>query len=584
MAEKAAGKAFDWNIFLRLYKYSKPYRGGFILTLILVLVLAGITVVRPEQMRQMLDVAVPGGDVNVMFQVAMAFLGVLVFETVVQYVQTLVANSVAQKVTLDMREKLFAQVIRYKLSYFDKTPVGQLVTRHISDIDGIAEVFSVGLLDIIRDVLKLVVIVGYMFFLDWKMTLIVMIPIPILLWATRVFQQAVKKSFQDVRNEVARMNVFVQEHVTGMNIVQFFNRQSSEEKKFVEINAEQRKAHIRGIWAYSVFFPVVEILSAMSISLMLWWGVHSGLEMETTPGLILEFSMFVSMMYRPIRQMADNFNVLQMGVVNAERVFKLMDEDHSEHSGGEVVLQEVKGEIAFSHVHFQYVENHPVLRDFNLHIEAGKRAAIVGSTGSGKSTIISLLNRFYEVNQGKITIDGVCVNEIEKDHLRKMIGVVLQDVFLFSDSIRNNLKLYDESISDEQMIEAAKMVGAHQFIMALPGGYDFDVKERGTLLSTGQRQLLAFVRVFLQNPKIVILDEATSSVDTESELLIQQATELLTKNRTSIVIAHRLSTIQSSDIIFVLEQGEVLEQGSHAELMANSGHYSKLVELQYKKS
>jgi len=333
-----------------------------------------------------------------------------------------------------------------------------------------------------------------------------------------------------------------------------------------------------------VFFPVVEILSAMSISLMLWWGVHSGLKMETTPGLILEFSMFVSMMYRPIRQMADNFNVLQMGVVNAERVFKLMDEDHSEHAGGEVILEEVKGEIAFENVHFQYVENHPVLRDFNLHIEAGKRAAIVGATGSGKSTIISLLNRFYEVNQGKISIDGVCVNQIEKDHLRKMIGVVLQDVFLFSDSIRNNLKLYDATISDEQMIEAATMVGAHQFIMALPGGYDFDVKERGTLLSTGQRQLLAFVRVFLQNPKIVILDEATSSVDTESEILIQRATELLTKDRTSVVIAHRLSTIQSSDIIFVLEKGEVLEQGSHAELMANSGHYSKLVELQYKKS
>ena len=550
----------------------------------LVLILAGITVVRPEQMRKMLDVAVPGGDVNVMFQVAMAFLGVLVFETAVQYIQTFVANSVAQKVTLDMREKLFAQVIRYKLSYFDKTPVGQLVTRHISDIDGIAEVFSVGLLDIIRDVLKLVVIVGYMFFLDWKMTLIVMIPIPILLWATRVFQQAVKKSFQDVRNEVARMNVFVQEHVTGMNIVQFFNRQTSEEKKFVDINAEQRKAHIRGIWAYSVFFPVVEILSAMSISLMLWWGVHSGLKMETTPGLILEFSMFVSMMYRPIRQMADNFNVLQMGVVNAERVFKLMDEDHSEHEGGKVNLTDVKGEIEFKQVDFQYVENHPVLRNFNLKIEAGKRAAIVGSTGSGKSTIISLLNRFYEVNNGAITIDGVSVNDMEKDHLRTMIGVVLQDVFLFSDSIRNNLKLYNESISEEKMIEAAKMVGAHDFIMALPGGYDFDVKERGTLLSTGQRQLLAFVRVFLQNPKIVILDEATSSVDTESELLIQRATELLTKDRTSIVIAHRLSTIQSSDIIFVLEKGEVLEQGSHAELMANSGHYSTLVELQYKKS
>jgi ATP-binding cassette, subfamily B, multidrug efflux pump len=317
---------------------------------------------------------------------------------------------------------------------------------------------------------------------------------------------------------------------------------------------------------------------------MLWWGVHSGLKMETTPGLILEFSMFVSMMYRPIRQMADNFNVLQMGVVNAERVFKLMDEDHGEHEGGKVNLTDVKGEIEFKQVDFQYVDNHPVLRKFNLKIEAGKRAAIVGSTGSGKSTIISLLNRFYEVNSGSITIDGVSVNDMEKDHLRTMIGVVLQDVFLFSDSIRNNLKLYNEGISEDEMIAAAKMVGAHDFIMALPGGYDFDVKERGTLLSTGQRQLLAFVRVFLQNPKIVILDEATSSVDTESELLIQRATELLTKDRTSIVIAHRLSTIQSSDIIFVLEKGEVLEQGSHAELMANSGHYSTLVELQYKKS
>jgi ATP-binding cassette subfamily B protein len=579
----ASGKAFDWKIFARLYQYSKPYRGGFAITLLLVLVLSGLTVVRPEQMRNMLDVAVPGGNALQILNVAIWFFVVLALEITLQYIQTLAANSVAQSITLDMRERVFAQVIRYKLNYFDKTPVGQLVTRHIGDIDGIAEVFSVGLLDIIRDTLKLLVIVGFMFFLDWKLTLIVMLPIPILLWATRLFQQAVKKSFQDVRNEVARMNVFVQEHVTGMNIVQFFNRQKIENEKFVEINAQQRDAHIRGIWAYSVFFPVVEILSALSVSLLLWWGVKSSLNLEMSPGLILEFSTFIAMMYRPIRQMADNFNVLQMGVVNAERVFKLMDEDHSEEDAIHEEMKDVKGRIEFRNVSFQYVENQPILTNFNMMMDEGKSAAIVGSTGSGKSTLISLLNRFYEVNQGEIFIDEVSLAKLPLVSLRKTIGIVLQDVFLFSDSIRNNLTLYNPEISEDRMIAAAKMVGAHDFIMALPGGYDFDVKERGNLLSTGQRQLLAFVRVFLQDPKIVILDEATSSIDTETELLIQRATELLTKNRTSIIIAHRLSTIQQADVIFVMEKGKIIEQGSHSELMNLGGHYCTLVELQYKK-
>jgi ATP-binding cassette, subfamily B, multidrug efflux pump len=575
------GKAFDWVIFLRLYGYSKPYRLWFLFTVFLVVILAGLAVVRPEQMRTLLDEALPSGDKNAVLWVILSFLFFLFLETLLQYVQSYVANWVAQRITLDLRSTLYKKVIYNRLSYFDKTPVGQLVTRHISDVDGIAEVFSVGLLDIVRDVLKLIVILGFMLYLNWQLALIVMVPIPILIWATRLFQQAVKKSFQDVRNEVARMNVFIQEHLTGMHLIQLFNIQKGEKEKFSEINASHRDAHIRGIWAYSVFFPVVELLSASSVALLLWFGVRQTLKLEISPGLILEFSTFITLMYRPIRQMADNFNVLQMGVVNAERVLGLLDEDYSEDVNGEKKLAEVKGKITFSNVGFSYVQNQEVFKNFNMEVEAGKHVAIVGSTGSGKTTVISLLNRFYEIQEGEIKIDDQNISSLALSELRKTIGVVLQDVFLFSDTIRNNLKLYDEKISDEQMIEAAKQVGAHEFIIALPGGYDFDVKERGALLSTGQRQLLAFVRVFLQNPKIVILDEATSSIDTDSELLIQRATELLSVGRTTIVIAHRLSTIKNSDLIFVLDKGKVIESGNHELLMTKNGTYRKLVELQY---
>ena len=527
----------------------------------------------------MLDEQIPNGDYTGVRNTAIAFVLVLLGESLIQFYQTYIANKIAQKITLDLRSELYKHTVKFKLGYFDKTPVGQLVTRHISDIDGIAEVFSVGVLDIARDILKLLVIIGFMFYTDWKMTLIVVLPIPLLLYATRIFQQAVKSSFNDVRNEVARINVFIQEHVTGMSIVQLFHREKQEEKKFDQINKEHRNAHIRGIWAYSIFFPVVELLSALSVALLLWWGVKSALHFEMSAGEMLEFSMFITMMYRPIRQMADNFNVLQMGVVNAERVFGLLDTEQSQSARETHREVPIKGDISFKEVQFSYVPDQVILNGFSLDIKAGEMVAIVGPTGAGKSTIAGLLNRFYDIQSGSLTIDGVPIQDYSLHHLRSQIGLVLQDVFLFSDSIKNNLTLYREDISLDQVKQAAQLVGADEFIERLPGTYDFDVKERGGMLSVGQRQLLSFVRAYLQNPSIVVLDEATSSVDTESELLISKATEQLTKGRTSLVIAHRLSTIQKADRILVMDKGRLAEMGTHQELLAKNGLYKKLYDV-----
>lgn len=575
----SSGKAFDLRIFMRLYERSKPYKWSFLSTFLLVIVLACITIVRPEQMRHILDVQIPAGDFNGVLYTCLWFVAVLIVESVLQFFQTFAANTIAQKVTLDLRSELFQHVVRFRLNYFDKTPVGQLVTRHISDVDGIAEVFSVGVLDIGRDLLKLVVILGFMFFTNWKLALVVVIPIPLLLYATRIFQKAVKNSFNDVRNEVSRMNVFVQEHVSGMSIVQMFNRQKQEQSKFEEINQEHREAHIRGIWAYSIFFPIVELLSALSVSLLLWFGIRSALSFEITPGQMLEFSMFITMMYRPIRQMADNFNVLQMGVVNAERVFALLDAKEGQPTKVTNSNNAIVGNISFKNVSFEYVKNQPVLSSFNLDIKEGEFVAIVGPTGAGKSTIAGLLNRFYETSQGEIILDGKNIQDYSLSDLRSQIGVVLQDVFLFSDSIKNNLTLYRDDISFEKIQEAAKLVGAAEFIEKLPGGYEFNVRERGAMLSVGQRQLLSFVRAYLQNPRIILLDEATSSVDSETEKLIKSATEKLTQGRTSIVIAHRLSTIQKADKIVVLDKGEIVEMGSHQELLSMNGLYKKLYSL-----
>ena len=576
----SSGKAFEWGIFARLYGRSKPYKWSFFITAFLVILIALLSPVRPEQLRIIIDEQVPQGNYDGVIKYTLWFIGFIVFEAILQYYQTMLANRVAQSITLDLRAELYKHVLRFKLSYFDRTPVGQFVTRLIGDIDGIAEVFSVGLLDIGRDILKLVVIIGFMFYLDWKMALIVMIPIPILIYATRIFQRAVKRSFNDVRNEVSRINVFIQEHVTGMSIVQIFNRQKREQEKFDQINKEHRNAHIRGIWAYSVFFPLVELLSAASVSLMIWWGLHESFGGKMTPGLLLEFSTFITMMYRPIRQMADNFNVLQMGVVNAERVFKVFDTDEKPVDTGDYD-GEIIGDISFKNVWFAYQDENWVLRNINLDIQRGQTVAFVGATGAGKSSLAGLLNRFYDYNSGEISIDGKKLGEYKIDALRSQIGLVLQDVYLFNDSIMNNIRLYQEHITDEEIIEASKFIGTDQFISRLPGGYDFVVGERGAKLSVGQRQLISFVRAYVQKPSILVLDEATSSVDTESEILIQQATSKLTQGRTSIVIAHRLSTIRQADLIVVLEKGEIIEQGTHDELLVLGGAYKRLFELQF---
>ena len=575
-----SGKAFDTKIFWRLYQRSSPYKWQFYFTFFWVLVLAFLAIVRPSQMRIILDDALPSGDMSLVLYWSGAFVLMLILESAIQYYQTFQANKMAQSITLDMRAELFKHSLGFRLGFYDKTPVGQMVTRHISDVDGIAEVFSVGLLDIFRDILKLVVIIFAMLWVDWKMTLIVVIPIPILLYATRIFQKAVKNSFNDVRNEVARINVFIQEHVTGMGIIQMFGQEKREEEKFHEINAQHRDAHIRGIWAYSIFFPVVELLSAMSVSLMLWWALRGTFDATSSPGVLLQFSTFISMMYRPIRQMADNFNVLQMGMINADRVFQMMDRDESQSQGSSAVMSD-KGEVVFDNVDFYYNEDQPVLRQFNLRIPAGSMVALVGHTGSGKSTVVQLLNRLYEPQSGTITWGGVSVSEFALDNLRNRIAVVPQDVFLFSDSILNNLTLNDNSIPVEKVKEACKKVGVHEFIEKLPGGYQFNVRERGVVLSVGQRQLLAFVRAYLKDPAILILDEATSSVDSESEKQIQRATEVITEGRTSFVIAHRLSTIQKADQIVVMDKGRCVEMGTHDELLGLKGAYFNLYNRQF---
>lgn len=559
----------------------RPYRSKFILTGVLVIALAGIVWVRPWLIGRAVDNEIANGDAEGLLRVFLLVVGLLIIEALLQFYQTYWANWVAQSVTLDLRSKLYEHVLRFKLKYFDRTPVGTFVTRLVSDIDGIADVFSNGILSVIGDLLKLTVVIIVMFSISWKLTLIILIPIPILLIATRIFQKAIKKAFIKVRNEVSRINVFVQEHVTGMSIVQLFHREAREKEKFVAINKEHRKANIASIWAFSIFFPIVELLSAGSIALLLWFGVRGVIDETITLGDILSIILFVFMLYRPIRQLADRFNVLQMGIVNSERVFKLFDSDEFIPDEGTRDDVNFTGNIEFKNIWFAYKEEDWVLKDVSFEVKEGETLAFVGATGAGKSSVINLLSRFYEYQKGSILVDGEDLKNVQLSAVRQNIAVVLQDVFLFSDSIHNNVTLYNQDISREKVIEAAKAVGAHDFIAQLPGTYDYDVKERGGMLSVGQRQLLAFMRAYLYDPKILILDEATSSVDTESEELIQEATIKLTKGRTSIVIAHRLSTIQNADRIIVMDKGRVLESGKHQELLQQNGAYKKLYELQF---
>lgn len=576
-----SGRAFDFKLFLRILSYTKPYRSLFYGTLGLTILIALISPIRPWLVQFTLDHYILKPDAPRLLQMTLLMFALLLAEAVLQFFDTYLANLLGQCVIKDMRVQLYKHLLNFKLTYFDNTPIGTLVTRAISDIQTIADVFSQGFLEILGDVLKLVVIITVMFVSDWRLTLISLSTIPVLLFATYIFKNAIKSAFQQVRTQVARLNAFVQEHISGMSIVQIFNREEAEYKKFVNINAAHRAANIKSIWHYSVFFPVVEILSSISIGLLIWIGAKEVLNDKFTIGSIIAFIMYINLLFRPIRQLADRFNTLQMGIVSSERVFKILDTQEVIENKGKLSANDSAGNIEFKKVDFAYQNDTYVLKNISFQVKNGETLALVGATGSGKSSIINLLNRFYEYNSGEILLDGISIRDYELGSLRQNIGVVLQDVFLFSDSIANNISLNNPAITSEQIEFAAKQVGADSFIKSFPDGYQHKVMERGATLSVGQRQLISFIRAYVYNPKILILDEATSSIDTESELLIQKATEILTKNRTSIIIAHRLSTIQKADRILVLDHGNILESGTHAELIRLNGHYKKLLELQF---
>ena len=578
--ESVTGKVFDAATLKRIIEQAQPYRFRFAVTGGLVLLLSGMVWIRPALIRIAVDDAIPAGDDAFLLQIFCAVVGLLIFEALLQFRVTYMANWVAQSVSLDLRSKLFEHVAKFRLRYFDKTPVGTLVTRHVSDIDGIANVFSNGILNAIGDILALFVVIGTMIWVDWELTLLVLAPIPVLLFATRIFQKLIKKAFIDVRNEVSRMNEFVQEHVTGMHIVQAFGREKREAREFAKINASHPDANIRSIWAFSVFFPLVELLSATSVAILLWWGMQDVLAERMTLGILLQFILYVFMLYRPIRQLADRFNVLQMGIVNSDRVFKLLAKDEGMEDPASDSSYAFRGDIEFENVWFAYEGEQWVLQDVSFRIEAGQKIAFVGATGAGKSTIINLLSRFYAHQKGTIRIDGEDIASIPLRVLRNQVGVVLQDVFLFSDDLINNVTMYKEGYSQADLDAAAKVVGADEFIARLPEGWKQNVRERGAILSVGQRQLIAFMRAYLASPKILVLDEATSSIDSESELLIQRATERITEGRTSLIVAHRLSTIRDADAIFVLENGRLVQQGVHDELIKESGVYRDLNRMQ----
>jgi ATP-binding cassette subfamily B protein len=578
---QVSGNAFDSNLFGRVLRYAKPYMGIFYLALFLTIFLAALGVIRPVLIGKAIDVYVMGADTVGLLNITLIVVGLLLIEAVAQFYQTYYSNWIGQAVTIDLRSKLYNHIIDFKLKYFDKTAIGTLVTRCISDIETISQIFSQGLLNVLGELLKLIVVIAVMFAISWKLTLYSLVPIPFLVVVLIVFKNAIKKAFQQVRTHVARLNAFVQEHIVGMSIVQAFNMEASEKKKFESINREHRRAHIKSILAYSLFFPAVEILSAVSLALLVWWGVGGVLENEVSQGDLVAFILFIYMLYRPIRQLADRFNVLQMGMVGSERVFKLLDTDSRIADEGQLTTP-IKGDIEFRNVWFGYNDDEFVLKDISFTAAEGQTVAFVGATGAGKSSVINLLNRFYEFQKGDILIDGHSIRDYELSHLREHVAVVLQDVFLFSDSIKNNISLHNPDITDEHIEAAAIAVGASGFIEKLPGKYDYDVKERGGMLSVGQRQLISFIRAYVYNPRVLILDEATSSVDTESELIIQQAIDKLTQNRTSIVIAHRLSTVQKADKIIVMDAGRIVEQGTHDELLGMNGVYKKLFDLQFK--
>ncbi len=576
-----AQKGFDISLLGRIIGLAKPYKKLFLGAAVLAIILAPLSSFRPFLIQKMVDEHIFKSDVPGMSTMLILLISFLIAEVIITYIFNYTTSWLGQSVVKDLRIKVFKHITNQRLSYFDKTPIGTSTTRTISDIETINSVFSEGIIAIIADLLTVFVVLGVMLYTNWQLTLVCMSVLPFLIFAAYIFKEEVKKSFQVVRNQVAKMNAFLQEHITGMRIVQIFNAEKQEAAKFKTINRTYTEANLKAITAYAVFFPIVEILSAAALGLMVWYGAKGVISNQISLGVLIAFPVYLSMLFRPIRLLADKFNTLQMGMVAAERVFNLIDDNTFAENNGKLVIHDLKGNIKFENVWFAYNAEDYILKDINFELQAGKTLAIVGHTGSGKSTITNIISKFYPIQKGKITVNGIDISNFENDSYRNKIAVVLQDVFLFTGSVLENITLRDTTIPREKVIAAAKMIGAHEFIEKLPGGYDYQVMERGATLSMGQRQLISFVRALVFDPDILILDEATSSIDPESESIIQFAIEKLIQKRTSIIVAHRLSTIRHANQIMVLEKGEIMELGDHQELLQKQdGFYKELYENQ----
>lgn len=578
----SSGEIIDTQVLKKLYRFVQPYKTQFYFLVFLTISLALLAPTRPYFIQVGIDDYVATGDGPGLIKIIYLLIGLLVLQAVVQFLHTYLSGWIGQVIIRDIRIKLYRHLLKMRLKFFDNTPIGRLVTRNISDIETLADVFSEGLAAIIGDLLQLVTILGVMFYIDWKLTLVSLCTLPLLIISTYIFKEKIKVAFNEVRNAVSNLNSFLQEHITGMNIVQIFNREKREYDKFKDINKEHRKAHVKSVLYYSIYFPVAEIIQAIGIGLVVWYGATGVFDADIKVGVLISFIMYLQLFFRPIRMIADRYNTLQLGVVSSSRIFKLLESDEQIPNEGNYKPEKIKGNIELKDVWFAYNDEEWVLKNINFEVKHGETVALVGATGAGKSSIINLISRFYEINKGEIKIDGTEIREFELDTLRKHIGVVLQDVFLFSDTIYYNITLGNPNISREEVMQAAKLVGAKKFIERLPGGLDYNVMERGATLSVGQRQLISFVRAMVYNPEIIILDEATSSVDTETEEMIQKAIEKMMKGRTSIVIAHRLSTIQKANKIIVLHQGEIKEVGTHESLLQLGGYYAQLHQMQLK--
>ena len=583
--KKSKNTAFDAPLFKRLLHYIKPYRGVFILSLMTVIGLAVFGALRPKVLQLAIDQNIEQRFEPGFFEYLVLMLGLLILEVTCNLLFIYYASWLGQSVVRDIRIKLFKHILAFKMKYFDKSSVGVLITRTVTDMERIADIFGEGLFMIFSDVLKMFFVGSVMIYMNWRLSVIVFCTLPIVLIATKIFQKYMKKAFEDVRTEVSNLNSFVQERITGMKIVQIFARESIEYKNFKEINARHRKGWIKTVWYNSVFFPIAELLSSITLGTVIWiGGLNTVLEQTASVGDLTAFIMMVPMIFRPLNQIANKFNTLQMGMVAADRVFKVLDTTSNIQDHGEDTIENIKGNLEFADVKFSYVDKEPVLKGVSFKVTAGDTVAIVGSTGAGKSTIVNLLNRLYDIDSGKITIDSKDIRTVALKSLRQNIAVVLQDVFLFADTILNNITLNNPAISELEVQSAAKEIGVHDFIISLPNGYHYNVKERGVMLSSGQRQLISFLRAYVTNPKILILDEATASIDSYSEQLIQKATQKITDGRTSIVIAHRLATIKKCDMIIVLDAGEIIEKGTHKELLTiKNGHYRNLYDAQFLK-